>query len=144
MSTISGVGQTANAATGTATTGSKGMKIEDFLKIMIQELQQQDPFEPMSSKDLVNQVGQIQNIQSTMSLSETLENLSLNQSLSAASSMIGKVVVGLDGSANEVSGVVTAVKVEDRKVHLELDSGQRLSMDNVIQVNGQTATGETA
>ncbi len=119
---------------------SKGLKTEDFLKIMIEELQHQDPFEPMSSKDLVVQIGQIQGIQSSMELTATLKDLSLNQKLAAAGSILGKLVSGNEGQI-EVSGLVTAVKVEGDKVFLELDSGERLSIDNVLQI--QDADAET-
>ncbi len=114
--------------------GLNGMKAEDFLSIMVKELQQQDPFEPTSSKDLINQIGQVSSIQSNMELIQTLKDLSLNQKLSAASSLLGKLILGRSEDGDEVNGVVTAVKREGDKIYIELDSGQRLSIDDVLQV----------
>ena len=114
--------------------GLGGMKAEDFLSIMVKELQQQDPFEPTSSKDLINQVGQVSSIQSNMELIQTLKELSLNQQLSAASSLLGKLVLGRNEDGDEVNGIVTGVKREGDKIYIELDSGQQLSIDNVLQV----------
>ncbi len=116
------------------TKGLGGMKAEDFLSIMVKELQQQDPFEPTSSKDLINQVGQVSSIQSNMELIQTLKELSLNQQLSAASSLLGKLVLGRNEDGDEVNGIVTGVKREGDKIYIELDSGQQLSIDNVLQV----------
>ncbi len=114
--------------------GLNGMKAEDFLSIMVKELQQQDPFAPTSSKDLINQIGQVSNIQSSMELIHTLKDLSLNQKLSAASTLLGKMILGRSEDGDEVSGLVTAVKREGNNIYIELDSGQRLSIDNVLQV----------
>jgi len=114
--------------------GLNGMKAEDFLSIMVKELQQQDPFEPTSSKDLINQIGQVSNIQSSMELIQTLKELSLNQKLSAASTLLGKMILGRSEDGDEVNGLVTAVKREGDNIYIELDSGQRLSIDNVLQV----------
>ncbi len=114
--------------------GLNGMKAEDFLSIMVKELQQQDPFEPTSSKDLINQIGQVSSIQSNMELIQTLKELSLNQKLSAASTLLGKLILGRSEDGDEISGIATAVKREGDKIYVELDSGQRLAVDDVLQV----------
>jgi len=134
MSTVQATqtGQT----TGTPTRSSKlnSIKPEEFLKIMIQEMQQQDPFEPVSSKDLVNQVAQVRDIQSSLELPQTLKDLAISQKLSSAGAMIGKQVIGKDNDGYDVAGTVTAVKREGDNVFLELDNGQRLAIGNVTSV----------
>ncbi len=111
------------------------MKPEDFLKIMINQLQRQDPFEPTSAKDLIEQVGHVSDIQSSLVLVKTLRELAMNQKLSAASLLIGKLVVGISSEGEQISGLVTSVKREGESIFLELDSGARLSVDNVIEVH---------
>jgi flagellar basal-body rod modification protein FlgD len=113
---------------------------EDFLNIMIQELQQQDPFEPVSSKDLISQVGQIRSLQSSMDLSTTLQDLAVSQKLSAAGTFIGKEVTGINSDGDKISGVVSSISREDDTIFLELDSGQKLDVGNVLTVNNPTTT----
>lgn len=131
-----------SGSSGTAVGGARQlneMKVEDFMKIMIKELRQQDPFEPVSSKDLLQQIGQLRDMQSAMELHDTLEALSGNQKLGAASSMLGKLVVGHSEDGEIVEGMVTSIKREGDKIFLELDSGQRLDLDDVIEVYGKDA-----
>jgi flagellar basal-body rod modification protein FlgD len=140
----------AASSTGTAATASSRVKSkmsdlnsEDFLKIMLQELQQQDPFEPVSSKDLISQVGQIRDIQSSVDLSTTLKDLAVSQKLSAAGTFIGKEVTGLNSDGDKISGLVSSIAREDDNIYLELDTGEKLDVGNVLTVNNPKATATT-
>jgi len=138
MSTVADVSNAGSGMLGQTVKGTKGMKPEDFLKIMIKELQQQDPFEPISSKDLLDQVGQIREIQGSMDLTAALKDLTVYQKLAAGGSMLGKLVEGIDSTGENVEGLVLSVRIEDEKVYLELDSGRRLLLDNVVKVHSGT------
>ena len=105
------------AAESAGRTGSSGAAYNDldldaFLKLMISELQNQDPLDPMDNSEMVAQIGQIREIGATDQLTSTLTNLSDSQELVTASSMIGNVVEGLGDDGQEVSGVVDRVSVE--------------------------------
>jgi flagellar basal-body rod modification protein FlgD len=132
-----------------STSGSSGsstsskisqIKPEDFLKIMVKEMQQQDPFEPLSSKDLMAQVGQIRDIQSSMDLTETLKELATSQKLTSAGGLIGKTVSGLSSSGDKISGVVVSARKEGDTINLELDTGELISLDNITEVVNKTET----
>jgi len=97
--------------------GSKPRKLEDldideFLKLMITELTNQDPLNPMDNAQLVEQIGQIRNISATTKLSDTLDSVLTGQSLTTASSLIGKSVTALNEKNENVAGVVDRVSVE--------------------------------
>ena len=106
----------------------------DFLKIMMSELTNQDPFEPNDSSAILEQLGSLRNIESQLSLQEKLEALVLQNSISQAGGLIGKVVEGLDEGNRDVSGEVTAVRIVDGKAQLELDSGQTLALERVTSI----------
>ena len=119
------------------------MSSSDFMKVMIAQLQHQDPMNPSSSSDLLTQMSQISQLQSNQDLSTNLKGLSLQQSIGAGGNLIGKTVSGLDDGGNQVNGVVTSVKVQDKNVYLELDSGKNLQLTSITQVaiaNAQTPT----
>jgi len=97
--------------------GAKPRKLEDldideFLKLMIAELTNQDPLNPMDNAQLVEQIGQIRNISATTKLSDTLDSVLTGQSLTTASSLIGKSVTALNDQNENVAGVVDRVSVE--------------------------------
>ncbi len=111
----------------------------DFLNLMIKQLQQQDPLNPTDSNQLLTQMSQISNLQSNNAMVSSLASLTVQQSIGAAGNLIGKTVNGIDDSGQALQGIVTSVKVVNKKVRLELDSGNDLAMENVTQVAGTSA-----
>ena len=114
---------------------------------MVTQLENQDPLNPTSSSDLLAQMSQIGQLQSTTSLQTSLQSFGLQTSISAAASMIGKTAQGLDGNSHPVSGVVTSVQVQNGNVALELDNGSTLALANVTSISpgpsGTTAANAT-
>ena len=128
---------TSPTTTGTAAkTPKKSLDTSDFMNLLITQLQNQDPTQPMSNQELLQQVTQIGTLQSQNQLSDTMKQLVLQNQIASAAGMIGKGVVGTDANSNPVSGVVTSVKVDNANstVNLELDSGQTLPLGNVSTV----------
>ena len=110
------------------------LKTDDFIKMMITQLQNQDPLEPAKNQELLAQMSQIGQLQSQTLLQESLQGLVLQQNLGAAGNLIGKVVEGVDDAGEQARGLVTSVRVEDKQVLLELDNGKRLSLGKVTQI----------
>jgi flagellar basal-body rod modification protein FlgD len=115
--------------------------------MMVTQLQNQDPTNPVSNSDLLGQMSQIGQLQSQTQLQSTLTNLGLQSQLGSGAGMIGKAVSGLDAFSNPISGTVQSVKVESGNVNLELDNGGELALTNVQTIapatNGTTSTGST-
>lgn len=141
MSSIPGVGSSnpnaasSSSGSGFNANGLNDVDVDEFLGLLITELQNQDPLNPMENADMLNQIGQIREISSTTRLTETLTTLATGQQLSMASSMIGKQVNALDNNANDVSGVVDRVSVqtdpEDRNIRkVSVHIG-----DSVVDIN---------
>lgn len=107
---------------------------EDFVKVMIQELANQDPFEPQDSGALLEQLSSLRNIESQLSLQEQIGALVLQNQIASAGGLIGKLVTGLDAGNDQVTGQVQSVRVADGNVLLELDSGKELAMDRLTQI----------
>jgi flagellar basal-body rod modification protein FlgD len=110
------------------------LKTEDFIKMMITQLQNQDPLEPAKNQELLAQMSQIGQLQSSTSLQESLQGMVLQNQIGSASSLIGKTVQGLDGQDDPVTGLVNSVKVGTEGVSLELDSGKSLLLSRVTQI----------
>ncbi len=128
----SAIGSTSSTTPSAGAFGN--LKTDDFLKVMMSELSHQDPFQPQDSSKLLEQMSSLRNIESQLSLQKSIESLVLNNQISSAGTMIGKVVSGLNDKNQAISGLVTSVRVASGKVVLELDSGDRLLMDRVTQI----------
>jgi len=106
---------------------------------MVQQLQSQDPLEPASNEQLLSQLSQIGQLQSSQELQTSLRDLVLQNNLGAASNMMGRVVQGLDEAGAVSTGTVTSVRVQSGNVLLELDSGKQLQLARVTEIaNGAT------
>jgi flagellar basal-body rod modification protein FlgD len=115
------------------------LKSEDFIKMMITQLQNQDPMEPAKNDQLLSQMSQISQLQSSTDLTSSLKNMVLQNNIGSAGNLIGKTVQGKDAAGEDVTGLVNSVKVDKDGVSLELDNGRTLAMANITQISPATA-----
>lgn len=111
----------------------RDVDVSDFLTLMITELQNQDPLNPMDNAQVLNQLGQMQSINASQKLSTTLDSVLLGQNLSSSAALIGKNVAGLDDASKEVSGQVESVFIKDGKAKLVVGNSI-VSLSNVRQI----------
>ncbi len=105
-----------------------------FLNILLTELTNQDPFEPNDSQALLEQLSSLRNIESQASLQKSLEALVLQNNISQAGALLGKVVEGLTPTGERISGEVRSVRVVDGKAELELDTGRSVPLERVTTI----------
>ncbi|MGV3485165.1 MAG: flagellar hook capping FlgD N-terminal domain-containing protein [Planctomycetaceae bacterium] len=144
MSRINEVATTAQTTAANSTKGNSfsDLDIDQFLSLLITELQNQDPLDPTENSEIVQQIGQIRDIGATDQLTGTLSTLRESQELVTASSLIGQKIEGLADDASPVNGVVDRVTVETDnekstrqvKVHV---GNQTMDIKNIRTINTQ-------
>lgn len=151
MSETTGI-DTLNTSGSTRTVNPKSkLKVEDFINMMVTQLQNQDPMEPTKNEQLLTQMSQIGQLQSQQQLTQTQTELSnslktmvLQNNIGAASNLIGKDVEGTgtnpDGTTARLSGTVEGVTIKDGSVQLKLDTGATLAFDKVTSVQESIAS----
>src|SRR5882757_1754245 len=82
------------------------LKTEDFIKMMITQLQNQDPMQPAKNEELLAQMSQIGQLQTSTELQESLKSMTLQNQIGSSSNLIGKEVEGLDDNNDPVKGLV--------------------------------------
>jgi len=85
--------------------------VTQFLDLLIAELQNQDPLDPVDNSEMLAQINQIREISATDQLTQTLAAVLTGQNLTTASSLIGKEVRALTDEGDDVTGVVDRVSV---------------------------------
>ena len=133
-------GPSNNSAASTTTDRFAALDTSDFLNLFVAELQHQDPLNPMDNSQMLQQMSNIQAIQSNKKLSDTLVSMQLGQAVTTASTLLGKQISALDTSSKTVTGVVDRVTVTDGEVRLHVGESE-VSLNNVKEV--QTAAGES-
>lgn len=102
-----------------------------FLKMLVGQMANQDPFNPQDPTQYITQLAQFSSLEQMMTLNDSMEYLIgvnngvlVNSALQTASSLIGKNVevssLDKDGKYQDYSGKVQSVAVKDGTVVLEL------------------------
>jgi flagellar basal-body rod modification protein FlgD len=112
---------------------------DDFMKVLLTQLQYQDPLKPMDNQQMVEQMSTIRQLEMNTNLSQKLEQLTDQQRFGAAAALIGHQVKGTvedeNGTAFSMQGLVKSVKFTSKgDVMLELDSGETLPLANLEEV----------
>lgn len=106
---------------------------EEFLKLLSAEISHQNPLEPMSSGDFLGQLAQLQQLETSASLEDTLKNLMRFQELGAAGTLLGKTVRAIADDGQPVTGPVERIRVEDSKVRLIIN-GRTAALGNIQDI----------
>jgi flagellar basal-body rod modification protein FlgD len=113
-----------------------GLTTDDFMKLFLAQLQNQDPTKPVDDQQMLSQLSQMSQIQTLQNVQKALAGSQLAQS----SALIGKNVTGLDVNGTKVDGVVTSV-TQSTDAGLVLQVGtQYIKPDAVIKVTTPTGT----
>lgn len=121
-----------------------GLGSQDFLKLLVAQLTNQDPLDPTSNQELFQQISSIREIELSTTLTDSLRTLTGQQRFSSASSLIGKYVTSQPGANGlEDRGVVVGVRfASDGKPILLLGSGAELHLDRLNTIESPLRAGE--
>lgn len=95
--------------------------LSTFLTLMITELQNQDPLNPLENKDMLAQISQIREVGATDKLTKTLDSVLLGQNIASATNLIGADVSALSDDGELIAGLVNRVSIDKGvpKLHIE-------------------------
>lgn len=124
--TIATIGNAGTATTPTNPAANIG--IQDFLRILTTQLNNQDPLKPMDNTEFVAQLAQFTALQESQQTNDKLDSLLNIQSAAQSVGLIGRTVT-LSASGSTQSGSVTALDFSSGQAQLSvrLSSGQVLS-----------------
>ena len=128
--TISGTSSVPNTSGNQAIAKAvdKAMGKDDFLKLLVAQMKNQDPLSPTDNKESIAQLAQFSaleqmtNISTSMdALNKSMTNFSQQSSLTQGAAMIGKWVSGVDTDGKTpMEGTVEAVKWLDGDPKLQI------------------------
>ena len=116
-----------------------GLSTDDFMKLFLAQLQNQDPTKPMDDSQMLNELSQMTQVQTLQQVQKALQGSQLSQS----SGLIGKNVTGMDVNGTAVNGVVVSVtQSTDAGIVLQVGN-QYIKPNSVTTVTNPAATGTT-
>jgi flagellar basal-body rod modification protein FlgD len=124
-----------NSSTTSSTTGatapSPTVDYNQFLNLLIAEIKNQDPTQPMAPTQSVEQLATISGVQQAMQSNATLSSLLTSSSLSQAEQLVGQTITSADGST---SGQVASVNVSATGSTATLTNGGTVTLSNGVSV----------
>ena len=107
---IDAIGSVADAATQAPSNAQLGQ--EDFMRILLAQLQFQDPLKPVDNQEFVAQLAQFSALEINRQQSEKVDQLLSMQSVDQSVSILNKTVDVRTAQGSSVSGVVSAVSFQ--------------------------------
>ena len=117
--TNSSAASTASSVT-TATNNELGK--DAFLKLLIAELSNQDPLNPVEDREFISQMATFSSLEQMQNMNKTLESMSEANKFSAVS-YIGKAIAFTNDDGEQVPALVNAVWFENGKTILDTTEG---------------------
>lgn len=137
VSGVQNTTKTNETQTPTQATAAPTLDYNAFLHLLIAQMRNQDPMEPMKSSDYVAQLATFSQVEKTIQTNERIASLLNTNNLQLAESLVGKTVISEE---YETAGVVVAAKVVDNGVTVLLDNGQEIPAGPGLIVGESAAT----
>lgn len=118
VSSVSGASSLGSAAASSAT-ASGAMGREDFLKLLMTQLRNQNPLDPMKDTDFGAQLAQFSTLDGIQQLNTNFTQLLQLQGLTQGANLVGKTILfDKQGSSTPARGAVDSVRFDGGKVQL--------------------------
>ncbi|SDO84232.1 flagellar hook assembly protein FlgD [Halobacillus aidingensis] len=132
--------------------GSSTLGKDDFLKILMAQIKNQNPLDPMKDKEFISQMTEFSSLEQMTNMSQSFQRFMDNQNLPPLiqySGLIGKEVsypvydqeTGLLDRTE--TDVVQAVNQNGAETYLELKSGEKISVEYITKVGEVNGNSET-
>ena len=141
MTSINGLGavQGATPTGDSALTALGGLGSDGFLKLMIAQLQYQNPLAPSDPSAMMQQTAQLAQLDAVQQLASLQRrDLGLQQAVMAAG-LMGETVTADGGDGTTVQGVVDAVRYTTAGPVLQVE-GQDVALDAITEIRSTTTT----
>ena len=107
---------------------------QDFMRLIIEQLKNQDPLSPLDSGEFTTQLAQINSLEQLINMNTLMEQFIGGGKLADATALIGRYVEGMDANGTSIAGTVESVEVIDGVPSLKIGD-QLLLPSQVVTVS---------
>jgi flagellar basal-body rod modification protein FlgD len=94
---------------------------QEFLKLLIAQLRNQDPMNPMEDREFITQLAQFSSLEALDNVGKQLDGLARSQTLTQAAGLIGKRIEARLADGSAVTGPVAEVRFVNGAPRLVVD-----------------------
>src|SRR5947207_3805457 len=107
---------------------------DDFLKLLVGQLQHQDPLAPSDDQQWIGQMAAFSQLEQVSNMAETTQKIVDTLNTNGTLALIGHTVTYLDSSGGSHTGKVDTVDMADGKASLTVDGVAGIDSGSVTQV----------
>jgi len=139
MSDIAGAGAVQNSQYEVETErasleGNDGLGQDAFFKILITQLQNQDPLDPMEDREFISQMAEFSSLEKVEKIYGMLEQQINVSQLAGQADLIGKeITANVEGV--QLKGTVDGVKSKNEEIWVVLENGSEIRMDKLTAIS---------
>lgn len=82
---------------------------DDFLKLFVAQLRQQDPINPVGDKEFIGQIAQLTSVEQLTKMSGSLDRVDFGNQVSQAVGLLGKTITWDDGDGFSGEGIADSL-----------------------------------
>ena len=109
---------------------------QSFLKLLVAQMKNQDPTNPMDSTQYVAQLAAFSQVEQSVQINSKLDQMLQSSALAQADSLIGRTVTSADGA---VSGKVEEVRLISNGIVAVLEGGKELAVGPGVVISAGEA-----
>ena len=123
--------QAPSTANATEQTSKTAVDYQSFLKLLVAEMKNQDPTNPMDSTQYVAQLAAFSQVEQSVQINTKLDQLLQSSTLAQADALIGRTVTSADG---KIAGKVAEVRLLSDGIVAVLEGGKEITMGPGVKI----------
>lgn len=134
--------QSADNERTTLDTNGNSLGQDAFFEILITQLQNQDPLNPMEDREFVSQMAEFSSLEKTEKLYSLLEDKLSSNQVVENSHLIGKEIEAVTEGIKQ-NGVVNSIKSFDGNTYVVLEDDIEVKLENIKEIKNVNVENET-
>jgi len=134
VSTTTATGASAAQSDSSATKAN--VDYQSFLRLLVAQMKNQDPTNPMDSTDYVAQLATFSQVEQSVQMNSKLDQMLRASSMSQADALIGREITSADGNT---TGVVEEVRLTSTGLIAVLADGKEVPVVEGVRIRAATA-----
>ncbi|BCJ85265.1 flagellar hook capping FlgD N-terminal domain-containing protein [Effusibacillus dendaii] len=127
-------GTTSSTSNSLSQAVNKTLGKDDFLKLLMTQLQYQDPLQPTDNEQFIAQMAQFSSLEQMTNMTSGLEKLQSVMTMGVAAQLLGTTVTYKSADGSNVQGVVSGSQMKDGTMQVQVGN-QLVPLDSIISMS---------
>ncbi|GAP22530.1 flagellar hook capping FlgD N-terminal domain-containing protein [Leptolinea tardivitalis] len=114
----------------------------DFMSLLLAQLTNQNPLEPMDDTEMVSQMVSMNSLEELQKITKAIQTMSQTNQFASAATLMDKTVTYLNDDEEPVSGKVSGITMANSEVYLTV-GGTSVKLSDIVKVTSSSTDNST-